>query len=120
MKFLVFLLRNLCKFFWRIYYKKVHVIGEDNIPDEGPVVLCGKHSNHIMDGYILYSCSTREVNLLGAATSFKKTCIGTLGKLANVIPINRPQDFMIKATGKAKFLNSKELKVKYSHFLFRL
>jgi len=117
MNFAYNLVQNLVKSAVGIYFRKVYVIGEDNIPNQGPVILCGNHSNQFIDPMMILKFSKRKVNFTMAATSFNKRIIGTCAKLLNVIPVNRPEDFKKKATGKVKFLNSKELKVKFIIFI---
>lgn len=113
MNFAYYFVQNLAKSAVGIYFRKVYVIGEDNIPNDGPVILCGNHSNQFIDPMMILKYSKRKVNFTMAATSFDKRIIGTCAKLLNVIPVNRPEDFKIKATGKVKFLSSKELQVKF-------
>ncbi len=106
-----YIVQNLAKSAVGIYFRKLYVIGEDNIPLEGPVILCGNHSNQFIDPMMILKFSKRKVNFTMAASSFNKRTIGTCAKLINVIPVNRPEDFRKKASGKIKFINSKELKV---------
>jgi glycerol-3-phosphate O-acyltransferase/dihydroxyacetone phosphate acyltransferase len=52
----------------------------------------------------------REVSLTMAASSFSKPVIGHVAKALNTIPVARPEDSKVRATGKIKFINSTELK----------
>lgn len=94
-----------------IYFRKIYVIGEDNIPNEGPVIICGNHSNQFIDPMMILKYSKRRVNFTMAASSYKKPTIGTCAKLINVIPVNRPEDFKKKGIGKAIILSDNEIKV---------
>jgi len=94
-----------------IYFRKIYVMGVDNIPDDGPVIICGNHSNQFIDPMMILKYSKRKVNFTMAASSYNKPTIGTCAKLINVIPVTRPEDFKKKGNGKAFFLNSLEIKV---------
>ena len=96
-----------------IYFRKIYVMGEDNIPTDGPVIICGNHSNQFIDPMMILKYSKRKVNFTMAASSYNKPTIGICAKLINVIPVTRPEDFKRKGMGKAFFINNMEIKVKY-------
>jgi glycerol-3-phosphate O-acyltransferase/dihydroxyacetone phosphate acyltransferase len=99
-----------------IYFRKIYVVGEDNIPYDGPVIICGNHSNQFIDPMMILKYSKRKVNFTMAASSYNKPTIGTCAKLINVIPVNRPEDYKKKGIGKAYFINSSEIKVIFINF----
>lgn len=112
MNIVYFIVKNFLDSLVGVYFRKVYVIGSENIPDDGPVIICGNHSNQFIDPMMILKYSKRKINFTMAASSFNKKVIGTLAKLLNVIPVNRPEDYKIKGTGTVLFLSSKELKVK--------
>jgi glycerol-3-phosphate O-acyltransferase/dihydroxyacetone phosphate acyltransferase len=43
----------------KLFFRDVTVIGEENVPKTGPVIVYGNHNNQFVDGtvYILFNCS---------------------------------------------------------------
>ena len=82
------------------YFRNIHVAGTDNIPMEGPTILCCNHSNQFMDAMLLISRCPRPLSFCFAASSYNKPIIGYLAKKINVIPVYRAEDSKIKGKGK--------------------
>jgi glycerol-3-phosphate O-acyltransferase/dihydroxyacetone phosphate acyltransferase len=101
-----------------IYFRKIYVMGEDNIPDDGPVIICGNHSNQFIDPMMILKYSKRKVNFTMAASSYNKPTIGTCAKMINVIPVNRPEDYKKKGNGRAYFINSSQIKVYFFLYFY--
>jgi hypothetical protein len=38
----------------RLFFRDVTVIGQENIPKDGPVLIYGNHNNQFVDGTVLY------------------------------------------------------------------
>lgn len=112
-----YIVKYLAKSAVGIYFRKIYVIGEDNIPSDGPVIICGNHSNQFIDPMMILKYSKRKVSFTMAATSYNKRTIGTCAKLIDAIPVNRPEDFKKKGSGKVIFINSKELRVNKKIFI---
>ena len=82
------------------YFRNIHVTGTDNIPMEGPTILCCNHSNQFMDAMLLISRCPRPLSFCFAASSYNKPIIGYLAKKINVIPVYRAEDSKIQGKGK--------------------
>jgi glycerol-3-phosphate O-acyltransferase/dihydroxyacetone phosphate acyltransferase len=103
--------KNICKAAITIYFKKVYVIGIENIPEKGPLIICGNHSNQFIDPMMILTYCTRAINFTMAATSFNKPVVGNLARMLNVIPVYRAEDYKQKGKGKVKFITPTELEV---------
>jgi glycerol-3-phosphate O-acyltransferase/dihydroxyacetone phosphate acyltransferase len=86
----------------KFYFRNIYVIGQENIPTDGPLIICGNHSNQFIDPMMIMNYCEREINFTMAASSFNKKIVGSVAKLLNVIPVNRPEDYKIKGSGKVQ------------------
>lgn len=82
-----------------IYFKNVLVLGRENIPLEGPIIICGNHANQFIDPILIASIIDRDLSFTIAASSFSKPIVGQLAKLLKAIPVKRPEDGKIKGKG---------------------
>ena len=92
-----------------MYFQKINVIGQENIPKEGPVIICGNHANQFVDPMLIISNSTRNLSVCMAASSYSKPVIGYFAKKLAVIPVYRPEDGKIKAKGKIKMVSKTKI-----------
>lgn len=83
-----------------IFISKVDVIGLENVPFRGPVILAANHSNQFVDGAVLCcSCPHRKVGILIAKKSYDNPVIGFLARAMAAVPISRPQDLAEPGAG---------------------
>ena len=82
------------------YFRNIHVSGIQNMPMEGPTILCCNHSNQFMDAMLIISHCPRPLSFCFAASSYNKPIVGYLAKKINVIPVYRPEDSKILGKGK--------------------
>lgn len=70
------------------FFQRVRVHGKENIPKDGPVLVC---SNHIAvrDPILICASSPRQIGFLGKKEVFKIPVIGWLVKKLGAIPLNR-------------------------------
>ncbi len=109
MGLIYFLVKTMCRTTTRIYFKTIYVLGQEHIPKDGPLIICGNHSNQFVDPMMIMSYCDREISFTMAASSFNKKVVGPIAKLLNVIPVNRPEDYKVKGKGKVKLGNTNEI-----------
>lgn len=89
----------------RTYYREIRVINQEQLNQDGPLILIANHPNTLMDAWIVGFVSKRRVHYMAKATffssHFKRKLLNALG----MIPINRAQD---KVTGGVKNSDSFE------------
>jgi len=102
-----FFIEKLCQSINSIYFKKVHVIGKSNIPDDGPFIICGNHANQFIDPIMIISNVKKQLSFTIAASSFSKPIVGSLAKSLKAIPVKRPEDSKIKGSGKLVITGNK-------------
>lgn len=91
--------RPLIKIFVSTIYRP-HVIGRENIPKEGSVVLAGNHTNNL-DCIVLISSTKRTIRFLGKHTLFKGIS-GIIMRGMGVIPVDRTKAKNPEAMNSAK------------------
>ena len=92
------------------YFRNIHVEHVENMPQEGPTILCCNHSNQFMDAMLLISHCPRPLSFCFAASSFNKPLVGYLAKKINVIPVNRAEDLKINGKGKISMTSDTDIK----------
>jgi len=85
-------LRFGAKFSMNLFFGEIDVVGIENIPRNGPVILVGNHKNQFVDGMMVVSIVRRKVAFLTAEKSMHLPIIGCLSKALDAIPVVRPQD----------------------------
>jgi len=91
------------------YFRKITVIGKENIPKSGPTIICCNHANQFMDAMLVLAQSPRQLSFCMAASSYSFPIVGYLAKKINVIPVYRPDDGKILGKGKIKMISSTEI-----------
>ncbi len=79
---------------WKVKhsYRKTEVIGKENIPTDGAVIICPNHCNTLMDALVILR-STPEKKVFGArADIFKKKFIANLMYFFRILPMVRRRD----------------------------
>ena len=92
------------------YFRNIHVDHVENMPQEGPTILCCNHSNQFMDAMLLISHCPRPLSFCFAASSFNTPIVGYLAKKINVIPVNRAEDLKMNGRGKISMLSDIDIK----------
>ncbi len=103
MGFAYFIVKSATQTATKVYFKTTYVIGQENIPQDGPLIICGNHSNQFIDPMMIMNYCNREICFTMASTSFNKRIVGSMARLINAIPVNRPEDFKFKSIGKVRF-----------------
>jgi glycerol-3-phosphate O-acyltransferase/dihydroxyacetone phosphate acyltransferase len=89
----------ICNITTTLYFKNIYVVGQENIPTDCPLIICGNHSNQFVDAMMVLAYCKREMSFAMAASSFKKKVIGTFARLINAIPTYRAEDYKVKGKG---------------------
>lgn len=98
------LIYNGVKLFFRctfnnMFFRSIEIVGMDNLPKTGPVILTGNHNNQFVDGGILAANCHRQISFMIAQKSFDKPGIGSLARIMHCLPVTRPQDIVFKGKG---------------------
>ena len=71
------------------YFRHMQILGLENIPSDGPVILAANHPSAFMDPILVALHTRRRVHFLARAESFRGRFTGWLFPRLNMIPVYR-------------------------------
>ena len=92
--------KTFSTFVTHTYFRDIQIVNAENIPKDGPVIICGNHSNQFVDAMMIMSHVPRPVKFLVAAVSMKRPIIGNFAHQAGGIAVQRAQDLAKVGAGK--------------------
>ncbi len=93
MKYLVnFSLRLLVKIALHGYFKKIRVVGKENIPKNTPIILVANHQNALIDPLLLATHTNLNPHFLTRASVFKNPWIAKILNFIRMLPVYRVRD----------------------------
>ena len=49
-----FAIKAYCIYTTTLFFREIEVINQENLPDDGPVIVYGNHNNQFVDGLVSY------------------------------------------------------------------
>ncbi len=77
-----------------VYFKKVQVVGKENMPKNAPIIIAANHQNAFLDAMLIASFLGRKPYFLTQAGVFKNKLANRFLRSLNMIPIYRFRDGM--------------------------
>lgn len=75
------------------FFRRIDVIGAENVPRDGPVIFAGNHPNALMDGWLLTArCGRWPLHFLANAKLWKYRGLGPLLDASGAIPVYRREE----------------------------
>ena len=74
------------------FYRQIDVVGAENLPPSGPVIVLANHSNSLVDAAIITAFLPRMPRFLGASTVWDYRALRPFLTAAGVVPLYRRQD----------------------------
>jgi 1-acyl-sn-glycerol-3-phosphate acyltransferase len=75
------------------FFRRIDVVGEENIPSEGPVIFAGNHPNALMDGWLLMArCGRWPLHFMANAKLWKYRLLGRLLNATGAVPVYRHEE----------------------------
>jgi len=84
--------RALARFLLVLFYRRIDVVGEENVPAEGGLVVAANHHNSVVDAMLLIARLPRRVRALANAPLFGHGLIGPFLRLVGALPVHRRQE----------------------------
>jgi 1-acyl-sn-glycerol-3-phosphate acyltransferase len=81
------------------FYGDIRVIGKQNIPEHGPLLIAVNHQNALVDSLIAGWVVPRKIVMTAKATLTENPLIAFLFRLLHVVPLRRVSDEVGKANG---------------------
>jgi len=86
------LLRYYFSLFFNVFYRKVTVIGKENIPKDTPVVFAINHQNALMDALVVIGAIKGQTVFMARADIFQSGFVAKLLRFIKILPIFRIRD----------------------------
>ncbi len=86
------ILFRLVRFYYHLYYKKISVLGLENIPKDKPVIFAANHQNALMDALAVLFAAGRPVVFLARADIFRNKIIARILYFLRILPVYRIRD----------------------------
>jgi 1-acyl-sn-glycerol-3-phosphate acyltransferase len=82
----------ILRFAMRVYFRRVEVVGIENVPRKSPVIFVLNHPNALVDPAFLLSLAPRRVSFLAKSPLFRMPVLGYFVRAMDSLPVYRPQD----------------------------
>ncbi|MBL0190325.1 MAG: 1-acyl-sn-glycerol-3-phosphate acyltransferase [Saprospiraceae bacterium] len=89
---LYLIIRPLARVFLFVFFRKIYLVGKENIPQTGPVILASNHPNAFTEACIYAVIQPRPVHFLTRADVFKNPLANKILRSLNMLPIYRFRD----------------------------
>jgi 1-acyl-sn-glycerol-3-phosphate acyltransferase len=76
----------------RVYFRRIEIIGLENVPHDTPVIFVLNHPNGLVDPAFLLCLAPRRVAFIAKAPLFRMPVIGSLVRALDSLPAYRRQD----------------------------
>ncbi|HEY4596571.1 MAG TPA: 1-acyl-sn-glycerol-3-phosphate acyltransferase [Thermoanaerobaculia bacterium] len=80
------------RFLLALFYRRVDVVGVENVPAAGGLVVAANHHNSVVDAMLLIARLPRRVHMLANAPLFGHPLIGPFLRLVGALPVHRRQE----------------------------
>lgn len=75
------------------FFRRIDVVGEENIPSDGPVIFAGNHPNALMDGWLLTArCGRWPLHFMANAKLWKYRLLGKMLNASGAVPVYRKEE----------------------------
>jgi 1-acyl-sn-glycerol-3-phosphate acyltransferase len=81
------------------FYSDIRVMGEENIPPRGPLLIAVNHQNALVDSLIVGWVVPRRIAMTAKATLTENPVIAFLFRMLHVVPLRRISDEARKSNG---------------------
>ncbi|OIP03636.1 MAG: hypothetical protein CO118_08590 [Flavobacteriales bacterium CG_4_9_14_3_um_filter_32_8] len=85
-------LKTIARLALKVYFKKIHIQGLENIPKEGPFLIVANHPCSFLDPISIAVLVNHRISFLAKAVMFENKIIANILRKLNMVPIYRAQD----------------------------
>ncbi len=85
-------LKTITKLALKVYYRKIHIEGKENLPKEGPFLIVANHPGSFLDPINIATQVNQKISFLAKGVMFKNKIIASILRGLNMVPIHRAQD----------------------------
>jgi glycerol-3-phosphate O-acyltransferase/dihydroxyacetone phosphate acyltransferase len=98
----------LLRFMLRLFFRRIEIVGIENVRGEAPVVFAANHPNGLVDPLFILCFAPRPVSFLAKAPLFRYPLIGYFVRVLEAIPVYRKQD-NTRGTNAETFARAREV-----------
>jgi 1-acyl-sn-glycerol-3-phosphate acyltransferase len=95
------LIRALARALLGVFYRRIDVVGLEQVPAGSPLIVAANHGNGLVDPMLLLAVLPRTPRPLAKAGLFRHPIIAPFLRLARALPVHRRQDGGADTTGNA-------------------
>eukprot|EP01137_Pigoraptor_chileana_P035005 Opistho-2@28390 len=98
-----FIVRLICRILLSSFFSDVVVVGANNVPKWGPVIVLGNHPNYGVDGLLMGTMCPRMLHWWGKDMMFKNKIIGKMLRALGGVSVSRDRNVSNDALFKDSF-----------------
>lgn len=98
------LIKTLIRTITNTFFRRVDVVGLENVPGEGPVIFAGNHPNALMDGWLLTArCGRWPLHFMGNAKLWRYPLLGRALDAMGAVPVYPRSEYGDEADNQEAF-----------------
>jgi len=98
------LVTSLIRIITSTFFRRIDVVGLENIPEEGPVIFAGNHPNALMDGWLLTAkCGRWPLHFVANAKLWKYRMLVPILNATGAVPVYRREEHDGEVDNRASF-----------------
>ncbi len=86
------LFRELVRIPYSLFYRKINIIGKENIPRNKPIIFAPNHQNALMDPLAMLFSTPKQIVFLARGDIFKGNILITILTFLKILPVYRQHD----------------------------
>ncbi len=87
-----FLLRLLLRIPHTLFYRKIKIIGKENVPKDKPIIFAPNHQNALMDPLAMLFSTPKQIVFLARGDIFKGKILIKFLTFIKILPVYRQHD----------------------------
>ena len=100
---------GVCRLLLRIFYRRIEVVGEHHLPEDGALLFAVNHPGGLIDPLFVLCLSGRRVSFLAKEPLFRMPFVSIFVKAFESLPVYRSQDGADPAKNRAMMLAASDL-----------
>lgn len=98
------LFKGLVRVITNTFFRQIHVVGDENVPEEGAVIFAGNHPNALMDGWLLTAtCGRWPLHFMGNAKLWKYRLLRPMLDACGAVPVYSREEYGDQADNSLAF-----------------
>ena len=85
-------LREIIRIPYRLFYRKIKIIGAENIPTDKPIIFAPNHQNALMDPAAMIFSTSKQIVFLARGDAFKGKRVTAFFNFLKILPVYRQHD----------------------------